>query len=62
VFCMYLRTDSEFAVCNINSVVVITETEIVRCAVRTGSSENMLRFIRKGLTHLEAVRVKHSIN
>jgi hypothetical protein len=37
VFCTDLRTDSEFALLNINSLVFITEVESVYSAVRTES-------------------------
>jgi hypothetical protein len=45
---MYLIIDSEFALCYINYVVVIIETESVYSVVRTGSSKNRLRFVFEG--------------
>ena len=37
VFCVDLRTNTDFSPYNINCLVFITETQCVYCAVRTGS-------------------------
>ena len=54
LFCAYLRTDSQFALYNIQWFVFITEMASVYCAVRTGSLNERLRFVLQGLITTEA--------
>jgi hypothetical protein len=54
--CVWEQT-AKLALYSINCVVIITETESVYCAVRTGSLKNRLRFVLKGLIGLRCKKL-----
>ena len=51
MFYVHLRGKSDISLYNVERLVVITETENVFCAVRTGPFNKKLRFIIKGLSN-----------